>query len=308
VIGQTLTMPSPSVSVVLPAYNPGSLLHRSIDSVRAQSLTDWELLVIDDGGADDLSWVEMLDPRVRRVRQQNRGVSTARNVGVSLAAARFVAFLDQDDEWLPEKLEAQVEVMEEDDGATLCYTGFEWVHPDRVVPHDPTPVTYHGLLHDQTICLSSTMARRDTYWAVGGHDPLMALMQDYDWFLRMARLAEPVSVERILCRYHVHGGNTSDTWTTDYRRGMAERNATLRAHLRVGQRLGETGTVEAARAGIRWTSHIYGPMAYDQFRGSVRARRPSARHLAESLRMVPGYTLAAMARRARNAIGRDGSP
>lgn len=287
----------PRVSVVIPAFNPGEHLKRSIASVQDQTFDDWEMLVVDDGGAEDLSWVDRLgDARIRRIRQANRGVSTARNVGVATASADLVAFLDQDDEWLPSKLDAQVAAMSAQPQAVLCYTGFEWVHPCDVVVHPDDLVTYRGLLVDQHICLSSTLARRDAYLAVGGHDPLLALMQDYDWFLRMTMHDDPVGVPEVLCRYHVHGGNASASSKTDYGRGHAERSASLRAHQRAAIRRGDQAAGEAAQRGLAWTDHIYGPMAYDHFRVSVRAKRPDLHHLAAAARMAPRFTGGALAR------------
>src|SRR5689334_21469319 len=96
--------PVPSVTVIIPAYNPGPFLERSLGSVLAQSMADLEVIVIDDGGEEDLSWVEQADPRVQLLRQRNAGVSVARNVAAASAASPLLAFLDQDDVWLPEKL------------------------------------------------------------------------------------------------------------------------------------------------------------------------------------------------------------
>ena len=98
----------PTVSIVVPAYNPGRLLTRALDSIVAQSFGDWECVVVDDGSDEALAWVAYRDPRIRLLRQANAGVAAARNRGIEATTGRLVAFCDHDDEWLPAKLERQV--------------------------------------------------------------------------------------------------------------------------------------------------------------------------------------------------------
>ncbi len=110
----------PSVSIVLPTFNRRSTLPRAIKSVLAQTWTDWELIVVDDGSTDgSADLVEAIaDPRVRLARQSNRGAAAARNHGLSLCRGRWITFLDSDDEWLPNFL-------------ALC-CGFLERHPDQL--------------------------------------------------------------------------------------------------------------------------------------------------------------------------------
>src|ERR1700749_83796 len=102
------------VSVIMPAYNSGRYLAESVRSVQAQTFGGWELVVVDDGSTDDTGEVARrlaeADARVRYVRRPNGGQAAARNTGLAEARGRLVAFLDADDLWLPEKLEAQMEV------------------------------------------------------------------------------------------------------------------------------------------------------------------------------------------------------
>lgn len=277
----------PLVSVVIPAYNPRDLLRRSLESVLSQTVHDVECIVVDDGSPEDISWVERVpDPRVVLVRQPNRGVSVARNVGSLRARSEFLAFLDQDDEWLPQKLERQLESAEAVD-ASFSYTAFDWVLPSRTV--DGTyrvPVTYHGLLRDQHVCLSSLLVRRDAYWAVGGHDPLLSQMQDYDLFLRLSMAGgNPVLTNERLVRYHVHGGNAS----LDYRSAARERSRILDAHAARALRTGDTAAWKAAREGNRTTRDLYSRQAVDQVRTSARTRdiRGALRHLGWAARLRP---------------------
>ncbi|MDK2891503.1 MAG: hypothetical protein PWR21_2135 [Methanoculleus sp.] len=104
----------PGVSVVIPLYNKGPYIARALDSVFAQTVRDFEVIVVDDGSTD--GGAEMAgafdDPRIRLIRQENRGVSAARNRGIEAARAELVAFLDADDEWMPRHLEALLRLRE----------------------------------------------------------------------------------------------------------------------------------------------------------------------------------------------------
>ena len=106
-------MSKPLVTVIIPCFNRASIIAPAIKSVQAQTLKNWELVVVDDGSSDNIRQVidgfSSTDPRIRLVcHSQNRGEPTARNTGISVARARFIAFLDSDDEWLPKKLDHQV--------------------------------------------------------------------------------------------------------------------------------------------------------------------------------------------------------
>ena len=144
---------------------------RSLESVLVQSMADLEVVVVDDGSREPQGWVTDLDPRIIYVRQHNRGVSIARNVGVATARSEWVAFLDQDDEWLPDKLAMQLDLVSAQPRAAFCCTGFDWVRVDGAVHSDPGPLTYRGLLSTQTALLSSALIAREDYEAVGGSRP-----------------------------------------------------------------------------------------------------------------------------------------
>lgn len=287
----------PAITVVIPAFNPGAHLQRAVASVLAQTHTDWELVVVDDGGVEDLSWVEDCDPRVRLLRQANAGVSVARNVGVAATTAPLIAFLDQDDEWLPTKLNRQARAMA-DGGAALCYSAFTWVWPDGTQDGNYTqPVTYESLLRDDHLCMSSVMVARDQYLIAGGHDPRLAMMQDYDLFLRLLMDGAPaVGVSERLVRYYLHGANASRDYLSAYR----ERTGLLRAHQRRAQRRDRPSLVAACRAGHARSRSIYGSQAYDAFRASLRgAGFPGIAHLARSLRWQPSVVAQGLSSSAR---------
>jgi glycosyltransferase involved in cell wall biosynthesis len=115
----------PSVSVVMPVYNVERFVAASIDSVLAQTYSDFELIIVDDGATDGSVEIcrGFADPRIRIIHQRNRGLAGARNTGIAAARGRFIALLDSDDIWLPDKLARHVAHLEADLGLGVSYTG-----------------------------------------------------------------------------------------------------------------------------------------------------------------------------------------
>lgn len=299
-------MPEPSgVTVVIPAYNPGPRLRTALASVSGQAGLEVpvEVIVVDDGGAEDLSYVDRLDPgRIRRVRQPNAGVSVARNVGVRAARHPLVAFLDQDDEWQPDKLARQLAAYAERPEASFHSTGFDWVSDHGEHPSDPRPPSLTGLLSDGHVCLSSVLVRADWYWDVGGHDPILRMMQDFDLFLRLMLVHGPaVHVSERLVRYHVHDENAS----RDYRTAAAERLRILGAHELLARHRGDAAVVMAVAAGRARTRELYAHQAIDAARGAARADAAAAvGHLEAAVRFSPSVVArAAMATGRRRVAG-----
>ncbi len=266
-------MDKPCVSVVIPSYNSGALLERAVGSVLAQTAANIEVLVVDDGSATAPSSIVQLDGRVRLHSQRNQGVSAARNVGVAMASADLIAFLDHDDEWLPNKLERQLELVDRVPDAAFWCTGYTWVRGTQEIPSDRTAPTYHGLLATGHVLLSSLLVRRIDYQRVGGHDLLLAQMQDWDLALKLCLSGRaPALVDEQLVRYHLHGSNASG----DYRRAATERMAILAAHARRAARRGDRRTRTAIQAGRARTRELFAYQAIDAARGSVRQDARSA--------------------------------
>src|SRR6185312_13756108 len=104
---------APLASIIMPAYNRADTIQRAVRSAQAQTVTDWELIVVDDGSTDGTgALVPPDDPRVRLIRQENQGFVGARNTGLRAAQGRYIAFLDSDDEWMPHHLELCVGFLE----------------------------------------------------------------------------------------------------------------------------------------------------------------------------------------------------
>ncbi|MGF1631574.1 MAG: glycosyltransferase family 2 protein [Kiloniellaceae bacterium] len=180
----TASARAPLVSVITPAYNAEAFIAGTIASVRAQTLHDWEMLVADDASSDRtaaiVAAIAAEDTRVRLVRlAHNGGVARARNAALAAARGRFIAFLDSDDLWLPQKLDRQVAFMKAEEAA-VSYTAFRRIDESgsrigRLV-QVPARLTYRQLLRNTAIAtltgmvdtaktgpLSMTEARRDDY-------------------------------------------------------------------------------------------------------------------------------------------------
>ena len=180
------------ISVVIPAYNRVSTLARAIDSVLAQSFKASEIIVVDDGSSDATSEVAKMYPEVLLLRQNNMGVSTARNNGVMMASNAWVAFLDSDDTWHPKKLAFQVAFHKKNPNALVSYTDEVWIRNEKECPipkkfHKPEEVLFKDSLEYCNIAPSSVLINKEYFERVGGFDESMQVCEDYDLWLRILK-------------------------------------------------------------------------------------------------------------------------
>ncbi|MBX3375542.1 MAG: glycosyltransferase [Phycisphaeraceae bacterium] len=182
--------PTPRVSVIIPTYDSAAWISDAIGSVLAQSSPPHEIIVIDDGSTDDTaSRVAAFGPRVRYVRQVNRGVAAARNRGASMAEGELIAFLDADDVWHPRKLEIQQRALAASPSFALVGTHtFAWpgevpdVHATALVH----PVTWSQLVVRNRLTTSSVLVRRDALPGPAPFDEHLHGPEDLDLWLRIA--------------------------------------------------------------------------------------------------------------------------
>ncbi len=208
-------MTTPRLTVVIPTYNHAAFIGTALTSVLAQSYTDWEALVINNYSNDDTVAIVdgMADSRIRRIDFANQGIiGASRNVGIREAQGQFVAFLDSDDEWLPEKLARTMEQL--DQGADLVCHAEVWTGSgrDRTVCYGPAArATYDKLLFEGN-CLSTSAVtvRTSLLRAAGGFREQAAFVtaEDYDLWLRLARDgARFAFIGSVLGKYLLHEGN-----------------------------------------------------------------------------------------------------
>jgi glycosyltransferase involved in cell wall biosynthesis len=188
----------PRVSVIIPTYNRGWIVKEAIESVLAQDYRDFELIVVDDGSTDNTDDIlNSYRGDIMVFRQENQGVSAARNRGLAEASGRFIAFLDSDDLWLPQKLFRQVEFFNKNPDAQICQTEETWIRKGvRVNPKKRHKKPW-GMIFEPSLALclvspSAVMIRRSLLEKVGGFDETLPACEDYDLWLRTS------------CRYPVY--------------------------------------------------------------------------------------------------------
>lgn len=179
------------ISVIIPTHQRAALLQRALESVYLQTRHAWEVIVVDDGSSDTTA--RMIDsdyPDCRYLRQDNRGVSSARNRGIRAATGNWIALLDSDDEWLPGKLAAQAECLARHPGLRICHTEEIWIRNGRRV----NPMKKHAKSggHIFRRCLplcvispSSVLIERSLLEETGLFDESLPACEDYDLWLRI---------------------------------------------------------------------------------------------------------------------------
>jgi len=209
---------TPRVTVVIAVHERAQFLREAIDSVLAQTCQDFELILVEDGSHVAESIAKEYGVRIRYVWQEHGGVSKARNAGAALGSAPWIAFLDDDDLWLPKKLEIQLRVAEAAPEVALLHTdhlfreidGSERPGPRRT-PSEQVPSGWvsRALFLNNFIITSSTLIRREAFEAVGGFDESIRLVEDHDLWMRISRRFPVTFVPERLTVYRVHGGNMS---------------------------------------------------------------------------------------------------
>jgi len=185
-------MSPPLVSVIVPTYNRSSFVLEAVDSVFKQTFEDFELIVVDDGSIDGTA--EALNQYKGRLIysfQDHQGVSAARNRGIQTARGKWIAFLDDDDLWLPEKLETQIRFFSQNPEAMICQTQEIWIRNGRRVNPRKKHRKYSGDIFAPSLLLclvspSAVMIRRDLFERVGYFDEDMPACEDYDLWLRIS--------------------------------------------------------------------------------------------------------------------------
>lgn len=186
---------APTVSIVIPAYNAAWCIERAVDSVLAQTFRDFELIVVDDGSTDDTAEVlAVYRGALRVVTQPNGGMSSARNAGIRAATGRYIAFLDADDRWLPDKLALQVEVLEARPDLAFCAAIATLENPAgekigewRGLGSATTGVSEVFANHAAVAGgASAVLARRHLVQELGGFDTDLAGAEDTDLWIRLA--------------------------------------------------------------------------------------------------------------------------
>jgi len=208
----------PVVSALITTYNRAGYVGKAIESVRAQTFTDWELIVINDGSTDQtLEVLEALargDARIRVITQPHRGNYSAVNRGLRAARGEFIAFLDDDDRWLPSKLEEQVRCLRADPSIGWVFVLARLIDAEgrpmsKVIGQDFEP-SLRQLIEEEEIWLpSQTMMRRACVERIGLFDDRVRSGADRHLWIRLLQIYPVRKLPVVLAEYRIHSGNTS---------------------------------------------------------------------------------------------------
>jgi glycosyltransferase involved in cell wall biosynthesis len=204
----------PAVSVIIPAYNTAGYIGVALASVFGQSYTDFEVIVINDG-SEDSNRLELAIgpylPRIIYLKQQNRGPSAARNLGIQHARGEYLAFLDSDDSWLPEYLTEQIEFLRSEPSLDMVYSDALFLGNRasagktfmELCPSNG-PVTFESLLLEETqVITSGTVAGRQRVVEAGLFDENFLCAEDHDLWLRIAHLGGKIAYQRKVLAKHL---------------------------------------------------------------------------------------------------------
>ncbi|MCG2739675.1 MAG: glycosyltransferase [Syntrophaceae bacterium] len=218
----------PVVSVVIPTFNRSGFIIEAIESVYAQTFGDFDVIVVDDGSNDGTAEiVSEKFPLIEVIIQKNRGVSAARNVGINHSKGKYIAFLDSDDLWLPEKLQAQVDFFRENPDISICQTEELWIRNGKRVNPKNKHKKHSGWIFKECIPLcivspSAVMIKREVFEKIGLFDEELPACEDYDLWLRAALQYEIITLpEPLIIKKGGHEDQLSKQWGLDKYRVMA---------------------------------------------------------------------------------------
>jgi len=225
---------SPTITVIMPTYNRASLISRALKSVVNQTLNDLEVIVVDDASTDNTNNVvkNFSDTRVKYIRHsENKGGPSARNTGIEIAKGEFIAFLDDDDEWTPEKLEKQLSKFSHcHESIGLVYCGFDYTILNQSI-YTSTPNLrgnlFNRILETNIIgSVSLPLIRKDCFSQIGMFDESLESCQDWDFWIRLSKSYEIDFAPEILVRRYIHGNQI----TTNLNKKILGREMILNKH------------------------------------------------------------------------------
>jgi glycosyltransferase involved in cell wall biosynthesis len=255
-------------------------VREAVASVRAQTFTDWEIVIVGDGCDDPMDDLAS-DPRIDVVHQKRSGVAMARNVGFERCSGRYITFFDHDDIMMPGKLAAQVARFEADPVLGLCHTQFEQVDAELgfLRAGHAADIQYEDLLACHfSLLISTVMVSRTAMECVGGFDP-KSQAEDIDFVLKLARTYRLGFVPEVLQQYRRHSRTVSgDPWLQ-----FREVDYVLRGFRRYLISVGEEGSAERIAEGRRTNRRVNAEIAVLRARSDADRSRPGLGAVAKNL-------------------------
>jgi len=206
--GKSNMLKDPLISIVVPTHNRPVFLKKTLVSIIQQTYKNLEVLVVSNGSNEHNRKVveDLQDPRVCYFEQENSGgPASPRNNGIKRAKGKYIAFCDDDDLWMPEKLQLQLEALEHNHDHGLCFTKMlRFDEKDQwTLPHEEGQATLHSLLYTNTVPISSVIIRRDLLSKFGGFNEsrLVGFSEDYEFLLRFASVTRFYYLDKYLIKY-----------------------------------------------------------------------------------------------------------
>ena len=205
-----------NISVVIPSYNRIEFLKRSIDSVINQTKKPLEIIVVDDGSTDGTETMIKSDyDFVKFIKQKNKGVSAARNIGIKVSIGEWICFLDSDDEWKKDKLEKQINAMKSNPGYKFFHSNEIWIKNGLRINQKKKHKKYGGDIFDKCLDMcrispSSVMIDKTVFDEVGNFNEDLVVCEDYELWLRICDKYRVFFIdEPLIIKYGGHQGQLS---------------------------------------------------------------------------------------------------
>jgi len=191
-------MKSPTVSVIIPTYNRAHLIGRAIQSVLNQTYKDFELIIVDDGSTDNTEDIikefQKKDKKINYIRhEKNKGGSAARNTGIKAARGEYIAFLDSDDEWLRNKLESEIEILNNKKDYVICSTGHTFIKEEneKIISKKCSKkqiISQKFVLRSECLTTNDFTVTKKATLKIGGFDEKLPARQDWDFWIRITSI------------------------------------------------------------------------------------------------------------------------
>ena len=232
-------MSSPRISAIIPTFNRAHLLPRAVDSILSQTLPPHSVIIVDDGSTDGTEkLIKKNYPEIKYLKQDNLGVSAARNAGITATSCEWLAFLDSDDEWLPEKLARQIEVLNLASAMKICHSDEIWIRNGKRVNPLKKHSKFGGWMFKKALpicCISpsSAMIHRSVFDNVGLFEESLPACEDYDLWLRVTSSYPVLYIsEKLVVKHGGHQNQLSEKyWGMDRFRIQALENIILSGNL-----------------------------------------------------------------------------
>lgn len=212
---------SPAISVIIPAYNCEKTIKETVNSVLKQTFADFELIIINDGSQDATLDVvsKIQDARLKVFSFENAGGNVSRNRGLNLAGGKYISFLDADDIWTPDKLESQLEALQENSDAHVAYSWTDYIDEEGNFLVSGRRVSVNGDVYEKLLINnflengSNPLICREALIELGGFNESLKAAQDWDMWLRLAAKFSFVAVAKVQILYRVSSKSLSANLT-----------------------------------------------------------------------------------------------